>query len=195
MVAVWSTSVFSEDLVKEREQAYYDALSEYFEVSLDAIAGLQEQGVAIEELPVLILLADRAEIPVDKIGKNRAGGTSLMSITEECGLGANEFYIIFGAKFSSETYSPIFEKYRHVESAQEADVQFTDDEIVNLVNLKFISSVHDYSIFEVMAKRDIVNDFPRINELVKQAKAEMMAREEAEEKEKRKKAKQEDSKQ
>jgi hypothetical protein len=177
IVVTWSAAVFAVDKVSERTQSFYEAVSIHFKTSFDEISDFRDQGIAMEDLPVLFLLADRAKIPPDKIAIDRANGASWMSIAEDYGLGANTFYFMINVKFSNETYSPIFEKYRSAARGQGGEPYLTDNEIVNMVNLKFVSSVHDYNIFEIMAMRDIVNDFPRINELVKEAKAALLARE------------------
>ena len=59
----------------------------------------------------------------------------------------------------------------------------TDEEIMNLVNLRFISSHFDYSVFEIMAMRDHGKDFQRIAADVAQAKEQAAAAEKAQKRE------------
>jgi hypothetical protein len=58
-------------------------------------------------------------------------------------------------------------------------MDLTDDDIVNLVNLKFLYRHHDYSVYEIMAMRDIGKNFIRINSQVHAVKAEMIQKQEA----------------
>ena len=53
------------------------------------------------------------------------------------------------------------------------DIELTDSEVVDLVNLKFMYSLHDYSVYEIMAMRDFGKSFLRINQQVELAKQEM----------------------
>lgn len=186
MVAGWGVSAFAEDSESDRIRAYYDALSQHFTVSQETLSDLRDKGIVLEELPVVLMVANRAKKNPSEVGAIRAGGESWMKIAETYGLGADVFYIMINAKFSSETYSPILEKFKTVQQSQISKVLLTDGEIVNLANLKFISSVHDYTMFEIMAMRDYGKEFPQINEQVKEAKDAMLKREKEERKKKKK---------
>jgi hypothetical protein len=182
MVVTWNASATAAGWSGELLQAYYAAITNHFKVTPEAISDLRDQGVAVEDLPVVLLLAERAKVEPDQIGIVRASGASWMSIAEDHGLGADTFYILLGVKFSSNTYSPILDKYRSKPQKQWRGMQLTDAEIVNLVNLKFIASYHDYSMLEVMAMRDYGKTFPRINDQVAVAKEKDLARRRAERK-------------
>jgi len=54
------------------------------------------------------------------------------------------------------------------------DTGISDDDIVNLVNLKFISSHYDYSAFDIMAMRDNGFSYAEISTKVSAAKEQMI---------------------
>lgn len=185
MILFWSAGAFAEDWTAELYKNYISALCQHFEVSEQVVTSLADQGIAVEELPVAFLMAKRGEVKPDPIVGDRVKGASWMSIAEDHGLDAGIFYIMINAKFSSKIYSPIMEKYNPETGKLKKDLSLDDGEIMNLANLRFLSSVHDYSMFEIMAMRDYGKNFVRINQQVKEAKAALMAKE----KEERKKAK------
>ncbi len=164
----------------ETEKSYIAAVARHFDVTVEEVSDLQDLGLAAEDLPVALLLAKRSKVSVDQIAENRGNGQPWLDIAELHDLGADVFYIKIGAKYSSETYSPILTKYISLPRSKWKNLELSDEEVVNLVNLKFIASYHDSSMFEVMAMRDYGKTFPRINDQVAGAKADLLARNKAE---------------
>ena len=81
--------------------------------------------------------------------------------------------MVINGKFESETFTPIFEKYRLTPNSKWGTIELTDDEVINLVNLKFVSSHYDYSAFSIMEMRDNGYSYREIDTKVRAAKEEM----------------------
>ncbi len=52
--------------------------------------------------------------------------------------------------------------------SQWQQIKLTDEEVINLVNLKFISSHYDYSVFTIMEMRDNGFSYREISKKVKE---------------------------
>lgn len=171
-----------DELVNE----YYQALADYFIVPVENVAKIQEQGIAHEDLPVLFVISGRAKVPAEDIVGLRLQEKTWAEITTGQNLKPDIFYFIVSGKIDSKTYAPIFDKFKMTPEQKWELIELSDDDIVNLVNLKVIGSHYDYSVFEIMALRDLGKDFVQINNQVRVLKEEMIKKEKQEEKEKAK---------
>jgi hypothetical protein len=149
---------------------YRMAVADYYGVSYDLVADLVELGITDEELAVNLHVADRAEADAIEVAKTRLAGKSWSAVTKEMGLGADIFYMIVASKVKSRSYAPIFQRFSATSQQKWAEIAFSDKEIIDLANLRFVSSHYDYSVFEVMAMRDYGKTFMRINHQVKEVK-------------------------
>jgi hypothetical protein len=156
------------------ENDYRQALMTYFSVSEDVIRELEASRIGVENIPVALLIHQRTGLPVGTITELREGGDTWMEIASAHRLRPQDFYVIVVGQVESKTYTPIITKFKSTPINQWDTIELTDTDIVNLVNLKFIASQHDYSIFKAMALRDQGKDFTQINHEVKILKAELI---------------------
>jgi hypothetical protein len=166
---------------------YYKAIADYYVVSYDSVVAkllVADTTIAAEDLPVFLFVAERAQTPPMTIVEVRSRGESWDEIVKGRMLQSDIFYFMIAGDIESKTYAPIFDKFKSTPKKDWKLLQFADPEIVNLVNLRFISSHHDYSLFEIMKMRDAGKGFIEINHDVAQIKKEMIE----EEKKRRKKA-------
>ena len=162
------------------EKDYDQALCNYFQLSSADVAGIRAAGISSEELPVCLYIAKRAKTAPESIAKMRARGDSWAAIVKGLNQGMNMFYQPIVGYSVSETYYPIFAKFDAVPSNKWRRLELSDEEILNVVNLRFISSEHDYSIYKVMEQRDEGLAFLEINQNIKDAKRVLVAERERE---------------
>jgi hypothetical protein len=167
----------------EIEEEYYGAASKYFEIPGDSIKVLLKQGIKGEDIAVAIFVAKKAVISYEQIGKLRAKGDSWSGITENRSLSPELFYIMISGEITSKTFGPILEKFNSTPPKDWNKIEMTDSDIINLVNLRFISSHYDYSVFEIMTMRDFGKDFVKIANQVSDKKAEMFKKDKQRQKE------------
>lgn len=173
-------------LAGEEAETFSSALASYFGVSAEEVAAVWETGVSGDEIPVALLLAKLTKSSPANFGKLRARGDSWRDIAKVRNVGSDAFYMKIDAKFESATFSPIFAHFDTTSESKWRELPLTDGDVVNLVNLKFISSHFDYSAFEVMSMRDKGNSFVDITAHVKSAKEEMLKKEKMEQRKKKK---------
>lgn len=175
----------SDDLEKE----YYAALSAHFGVEADSLAALLELELDIKDLPVVLFLSQINKTGPSRIAGLRAKGESWMKIIENRVISPSVFYFMLTGEIESQTFAPIFAEYKALPERRWGEIVLTDDEICDMVNLKFIYSYHDYSVFEVMKMRDLGKSYPEINYQVKVKREEMIKEEKRKKQEEAKKKK------
>ncbi len=152
---------------------YFKSIGNYYGISTDEVEEISQTGIVDEDLPVVFFVADHADAAPKKVANMRHNGASWSSVCEKYSIKATDFYIIISGSIKSEAYGPIYEKFNTTPQRKWKEIQLTDDEMVNMVNLKLIYSLHDYSVYEIMAMRDFGKSFTRINQQVYLAKEEM----------------------
>lgn len=151
-------------------KGFYLAIGDHFKVAAEQIDVAREERIADEELPVVFFLAKRSGVAPDVIIKLRHSGKSWMEITTDFGLNAGIFYV----PVSGNPGPPYGKAYGHFRSRGRSDwghIWMSDDDVVNFVNLRFISEHYDYSPDEVIKMRQNGNGFVDINAKVKINKA------------------------
>ncbi|MEE9555226.1 MAG: hypothetical protein V3W18_13135 [candidate division Zixibacteria bacterium] len=179
IVIVLAVAAMLTTSVSATEEDYYSAAAAYYKTTTDVIDYLVSTDMPIDEIPVILHIADRADVSPEKIAEQRGEGESWMEIVRNHDLDARVFKYMVVGDLNSEKYTPPFERFKTTPRRDWNQIEFTDKEIVNLVNLKFIYSHNDYSVYEVIAMRDSGKDFVTINDKVRITKYEMTKAEEA----------------
>ena len=174
--------------VEEDQAEFSAALAKYFGVSSEEVAKIWEAGVSGDEVAVVLRVAQLSNTSSQNIGKMCARGDSWKEIMGIRNLGCDSFYMMIAAKIESGTYAPLFAKYAAVPQTEWKSIPLTDDDIANLVNLKFLSSHYDYSVFKIMDMRDAGKSFLEIGAGTNAIKMAMAAEEKIREKEKARKS-------
>jgi hypothetical protein len=165
------------------DQDYDQAIGHYFKITSAQVSELRAAGVVTEDLAVCCHIAKHSGARVASIAEMRVRGDSWSEIVLGRNMGMNIFYQPIVGYSSSETYYPIFAKFDAVPASQWRKLALSDEEITNLVNLRFISSEHDYSVYKVMAQRDEGLPFLDINKNIKEAKQVLLAEQKRERRE------------
>lgn len=149
---------------------YIKSIGKYFGVSLDRVGRISGAGIAVEELPVVYFIANRSGTAAKKVADLRLEGAGWMEICDKDSLSAIDFYVIVTRPYRSKVYEPTLNKFENTPRNDWKKIELSDSDIINLVNLKMLTSLHDYSVYEVMAMRDYGKSFPRINQQVQLAR-------------------------
>lgn len=161
-------------LAEEYETQYYNAVSKYFKVSKDDVANASLNGIADEELPVVFYMAKRSKTPFGEIVDMKADGNSWSDISSMISLRPADFYVMVTKEIDNSAYTDVLKRFKDTPEFKWNEIVLTDKEIVNLVNLKFLYSHHDYSGYEIISKRDAGKSFVTINAQVSFEKAELL---------------------
>src|SRR5262245_30929835 len=113
------------------------ASESYFGVEEQQVVVLEQRGVRVEEVPVVLFLATRARVQPDAILELRLSGQSWFSIAQRYHLGADVFYV--PVPQPRGPYEATYRVYSSRPRAQWNAIVLRDEDVLNLVNLKFYS--------------------------------------------------------
>lgn len=150
-------------------KSFYLAIGEHYKVPEKEIVIVREKKIPDEDLPVVFFLAQRADVSPDVIIKLRLGGKSWMEISAHFGLTAEIFYV----PLKRSPGPPFGKAYGHFKKKKRnkwRTIYLSDADIVNFVNLRFISEHYGYSPDEVIKMREKGKSFIAINAEVKKNK-------------------------
>jgi len=150
-------------------KGFYLAIGEHYKVAEKKVVVVKKKEIPDEELPVVFFLACRAEVAPEVIIKLRVGGKSWMDISTRFGLTAEIFYVSLKQK-PGPPYGKAYGHFKNRPKSKWSTIRLTDVEIVNFVNLKFISEHYGFSADEVIKMRAKGNSFVTINAQVKKNK-------------------------
>jgi hypothetical protein len=150
-------------------RSFYLAIGDYYRVPESRVVHVKKNSrVRDEDLPVVFFLASRAhvepEVIIDLRYRQRM---SWLNITFHFGLTPEIYYVPV-----QRVAPPYGKAYGHYEKHQHdyKKVALVDDDVVNLVNLRFISDHHRVAPETVMDMRGQGKKFVVINEEVRQEK-------------------------
>ena len=93
------------------EDDYHAALAGYFEVDPEVIEDLGNIEIAIDEMPVALLIARHAKTSPATIAHLRERGDSWLSILRSRTLDVGLLYIMVAADVTSKTYAPLLQRF------------------------------------------------------------------------------------
>jgi hypothetical protein len=122
-----------------QESAYLDAVAEHFEIAADEVAILAGWGVPAEEIPVVLSVARTAGVSPDAVMALRRGGRSWGDLADRYGVHAARLHVPLPDDADAGVLSRLYEAYRSRPSTAWVSIEIRDDEMVDLVNLRFLS--------------------------------------------------------
>lgn len=132
--------------------SFYLSLGQYYGVPYQDVYYLHQRRIPDYDLPVALFISAHAHVAPGVIVDLRLGGLSWMDIGLRYGIGPDLYYVPV-----REVYGPPFgHAYGHYKNRnrnQWGGIRLNDDDIVNLVNLRFISERYNYPAEEVMRMR------------------------------------------
>ncbi len=148
---------------------FHMAVGDFYSVPEKEVVVIRERQVPDEEMPVIFYLAKKAKVAPGAIVDLRLGGKSWMDITYYYGMGADIYYVEAAAP-SGPPYGRALGYYKEKPKSQWKYIKLGDDDVVNLVNLKFISGHYGCSPGEVIKMRSDGKKFIDINKDAKDGK-------------------------
>ena len=140
---------------------FHVAVSNYYRVPEREVIVIRERRIPDDELPVVLFIAQRARVAPAVIVDLRLGGRSWMDIAVRYGLGPDVFYVPV-AVVSGPPYGKAYGHYKKPKQHWKTIV-LADDDVVNLVNLRFLSDHYHVAPERVIELRGRHTDFVAIN--------------------------------
>ena len=145
------------------------SVGDYYRVPQREVVVIRERGIPYEEMPVVLFLAGRAHVAPGVIVDLRLRGMSWMDITFQYGLSPEIYYVPLRVA-PGPPYGRAYGHYKKWPRNEWKKVRLGDDDVVNLVNLKFASEHYGRSPEEVIKMRSGGRNFVEINEEIKSGK-------------------------
>lgn len=148
---------------------FYFALGDYYRVPEREVIFIRERRIPDYDIPVVLFLAQRARVAPGAIMDLRLGGRSWMDISLHFGLGPDIFYVP-----AREVYGPPYgHAYGHYKNKKRKDwhkIRLADHEVVDMVNLRFMSEHYGRPPEEIMRMRSGGKNFGTINDEFRRGK-------------------------
>jgi len=154
---------------EEGLRSFSFSVGNYYRVPQREVIIIRERGIPYEEMPVVLFIAGRAHVAPGVIIDLRLRGMSWMDITFHYGLSPGIYYVPLKAA-PGPPYGRAYGYYKKWPGKEWKKVRLGDGDVVNLVNLKFVSEHYGYSPEEVIKMRSGGRNFVEINEEIKRGK-------------------------
>lgn len=152
---------------------YLEAVSGYFDISLENVQAALDNNIAAEELPVLFFVANQSDADPAELSGLRNEGQAWQQIASGQGLMAGDFYVHYTDRIEGAAFQTTYAKFEGLTRDEFDKVQLNDTDIVNLVNLKFLYKHYKYSQRLIMNWVADGKTFPEIHQRVYAVTTEM----------------------
>lgn len=150
-------------------RGFYFALGDYYRVPEREVILIRERRIPDYDIPVVLFISQRARVAPGVIMDLRLSGRSWMDITLHFGLGPDIYYVPV-----REIYGPPYGRaYGHYKNKHRKDwhrIRLADHEVVDMVNLRFMSEHYGRPPEEVMRMRSSGKSFVGINDEFRRGK-------------------------
>ncbi|UCG62775.1 MAG: hypothetical protein JSV52_05695 [Candidatus Zixiibacteriota bacterium] len=153
-----------------RVSSFYLAIGDHYQVPEKQIILVKKKEIPDDQLAVVFYLARRANVTPAVILDLRLDGKTWMEITTHFRLTAEIFYVDI-QKVSGPPYGKAHGYFKNKKRKEWASIRLADVDIVNLVNLRFVSEHWGYSPDEIVKMREQGQSFIAISDKVKKEKA------------------------
>lgn len=152
-----------------RVSSFYLAIGDHYQVPEKQIILVKKKEIPDDELAVVFYLARRANVSPSVIIDLRLGGRTWMEITSHFHLTAEIFHVEI-RKVSGPPYGKAHGYFKNRKRSEWASIRLSDVDIINLVNLRFVSDHWGYSPDEIVKMREQGQSFIAISDKVKKEK-------------------------
>lgn len=158
-----------------RVSSFYLAIGDHYRVPEKEIIFVKKKEIPDDDLAVVFYLSHRASVAPSVIIDLRLGGRTWMEITSHFSLTAEIFHVAI-EKASGPPYGKAHGYFKNRNRKEWKSIRLSDSDIVNLVNLRFVSEHYGLSPDAVVKMREQGQSFIAINDKVKKAKAQKQAK-------------------
>jgi hypothetical protein len=151
---------------------FHVAVANYYHVPEREVLVIRERRIADDELPVVLFVAQRAHVAPARVIALRESGRSWWDISVHFGLGP-EIYYVPVTVVSGPPYGRAYGHYKK-DRKHWNTIVLSDDDVVNLVELRFLSEYYGIAPERVIESRERHRDFVTVHSdiVVRNARAE-----------------------
>lgn len=149
--------------------SFYFAVGEYYRVPRHDVIYLHERRIPDYEIPVVLFISQRVRVAPEVIVNLRLSGMSWMDISLRFGVGPEVYYVPVQNVYGPP-YGHAYGHYQNRNRNEWHNIRLADDDVVNLVNLRFISERYNSPPEDVMRLRSSGRNFVNINNDIRSKK-------------------------
>jgi hypothetical protein len=187
----WAQTSFSISL-NDPESGFAFSVSNFYRVPEREVIVIKERGIPDEELPVVFFIAQRAKVKPASIIDLRLKGLSWMDISLKFGLTADVFYVPIKVVEVGPPFGKAYGYYKKYPKHKWKEIRLDDDDIVNLVNVRFISEHYNVEPDIIIKEKSGGKRFIVLDKEFKEKKHKKHKKDKEEKKEKKHKHKKHD---
>lgn len=147
------------------ETAFLRAVGMHFGTPRSEVLVLSRLGVSSREIPVVLRLSKRAGVSPDVVVAQRRRGDRWMKIARSYSVHAGDFHVPVDG--SAGFLKAAYERFSARAAAEWSEISLSDEEVVGLVNVRFLSRALGVASGRVLAAmgdgRDVVGVFVRLS--------------------------------
>lgn len=145
---------------------FHLAVGNYYHVPEKEMKVVVQKKIPEEEMPVVFFIAHRAGVSPQKVIELRLGGKNWMQISLQYGINADAYYVP-ADRVSGPPYGKAYGHFKNKKKSHWNHISLSDTDIINFVNLRFLSEHYGYSADEIIKMRSSGKNFININDEVK----------------------------
>lgn len=156
-----------------RLRSFYIAVGDHYRVAPRAVVDLRTRYRLLdEELPIVHFLAARAHVGPQAVIDLRLGRRTWFEVAVRLGLSPEIFFLPLRAERIGPPYGNAYGYYRkHGRGGDWRALVLSDREVVDLVNLRFLSEYHGVDPDDIIVMRGRQTSFVRIHDEIGRAKS------------------------
>jgi len=155
---------------EDRLRGFYLGVGEYFRVPEREVIVIRERRIPVEEVPVVFFIAQKARVEPATVVNLRLSGRSWLDITIRYGLSPEIYYVPVPVVVEGPPYGKALGHFKNKPKKEWKTIVLSDHDVVNLVNLKFVSGHYGHPPEEVIKWRSQGKDFVGINHEIRKEK-------------------------
>jgi hypothetical protein len=145
---------------------FHVAVANYYQVPEREVIVIRERRIPDDEIPVALFIARQAGVPWGRVVDMRLRGDSWWNISVRLGVQPDVYYIPV-AVAPGPPYGRALGHYKNKHRKQWSTIVLTDADVVNLVELRFLSEHYHVAPERIIELRGKNRDFVAINSEVR----------------------------
>jgi len=120
-------------------KGFYLGVQDYYKVPERETHVIRERRLPDDEMPVAFFMARRARVAPSEVIEMRLQGRSWMDISNRYRLAPDIYYVPVRDEKLGPPYGRAYGHYKHGRGRRRFEGRFSDEDVVNMVNLRFLS--------------------------------------------------------
>ncbi len=151
--------------------SFFLAIGDYFSVPQREVIIIRERRIQDNEIPVVFFIAERTRVSTGIIIDLRLKGMSWFDISTHFGLGPEIYYVpVKETAVIGPPYGKAYGYYKKKPKKEWKQIKLGDNDIINLVNLRFISDYYEFAPENIIKMRESGKNFVNICDDIEKGK-------------------------